>query len=140
MNTMISTNQSAVSRRIWTNERSPLWYQVSAQAGEPAIRSGEARLSVMSPPGQPSILEGQEVLVSQGEERQLTCQSRGGRPAGEVTVSRHLQLGARDWSESKQINLCKQSGSHLTTQHLQIILMIGANQSKSSFVNNSGLI
>ena len=137
---MISTNQSAVSRRIWTNERSSLWCQVSAQAGEPAIRSGEARLSVMSPPGQPSILEGQEVLVSQGEERQLTCQSRGGRPAGEVTVTRHLLIGARDWSESKQINLCKQSWSNLTTQHLQKILMIGANQSKSSFVNNSGLI
>ena len=58
--------------------------QVSAQADDPAIRSGEARLSVMSPPGQPLILQGAEVMISQGEEVELTCVSRGGRPAGEV--------------------------------------------------------
>ena len=61
--------------------------QVSSQAGDPAIRSGEARLSVMSPPGQPVIQEGEEVIISQGEQLQLTCVSRGGRPAGEVTQS-----------------------------------------------------
>ena len=60
--------------------------QVSAQADDPAIRSEEARLSVMSPPGQPVIVEGAEVMISQGEVLELTCVSRGGRPAGEVTT------------------------------------------------------
>ena len=68
--------------------------QVSAQAEDPAIRSGEARLSVMSPPGQPVILEGEEVMVSQGEEVELTCVSRGGRPAGEVTQQTIIGIGA----------------------------------------------
>ena len=60
--------------------------QVSAQDDDQAIRSGEARLSVMSPPGQPVIVEGEEVMISQGEEVELSCVSRGGRPAGEVTT------------------------------------------------------
>ena len=60
--------------------------QVSAQDDDQAIRSGEARLSVMSPPGQPVIVEGEEVMISQKEEVELTCVSRGGRPAGEVTT------------------------------------------------------
>ena len=59
--------------------------QVSSQGPDPAIRSTEAQLSVMSPPGQPVILQGAEVMISQGEEVELTCVSRGGRPAGEVT-------------------------------------------------------
>ena len=88
--------------------------QVSAQDGDPAIRSGEARLSVMSPPGQPLILEGEEVMISQGEELQLTCVSRGGRPAGEVTLAPSHQrpetfkqqiFNLTDWDQSKKIKL-----------------------------------
>ena len=85
--------------------------QVSAQDGDPAIRSGEARLSVMSPPGQPLILEGEEVMISQGEELQLTCVSRGGRPAGEVTPHHRPETFKQQifsftyWSQSKQLKL-----------------------------------
>ena len=70
--------------------------QVSSQAQDPAIRSGEARLSVMSAPGQPVIEEGAEVMISQGEEVQLTCVSRGGRPAGEV--SQEIGANQNKWN------------------------------------------
>ena len=77
--------------------------QVSSQADDPAIRSGEARLSVMSPPGPPLILQGAELMISQGEELELTCVSRGGRPAGEVTQHIMPHQTVMGWSESKQV-------------------------------------
>ena len=77
--------------------------QVSSQADDPAIRSGEARLSVMSPPGQPLILQGAELMISQGEEVELTCVSRGGRPAGEVRELNTPHQTVMGWSESKQV-------------------------------------
>ena len=83
--------------------------QVSAQAEDPAIRSGEARLSVMSPPGQPVILEGEEVMVSQGEEVELTCVSRGGRPAGEVTQQTIIGIGANQNKSNFVNNPCNTS-------------------------------
>ena len=60
--------------------------QVSASGEDPAIRSGEARLSVMSPPGPPHILQGEQLEISEGEQTELVCVSEGARPAGEVRL------------------------------------------------------
>ena len=83
------------ARGNWSLEISPVrssddgvyQCQVSASGEDPAIRSGEARLSVMSPPGPPHILQGEQLEISEGEQTELVCVSEGARPAGEVRLS-----------------------------------------------------
>ena len=64
---------------------SHLWLQVGGGGG--GVRSEEATLSVNCQPGQPYIVEAQEgdtLLLEQGEEVELHCQSQGGKPPAEI--------------------------------------------------------
>lgn len=58
--------------------------QVGASGDVPAIRSKPVHLTVMVPPGEPKILQGEVVEAEVGVESVLECTSGGGRPAGEI--------------------------------------------------------
>ena len=62
-------------------------YQCQVGGGGGGVRSEEATLSVNCQPGQPYIVEAQEgdtLLLDQGEEVELHCQSQGGKPPAEI--------------------------------------------------------
>ena len=69
---------------VTSNDDGVYQCQVSSHGQDAAIRSPEARLTVMSPPGPPVILQGAELEISEGEQAELVCLSQGARPAGEV--------------------------------------------------------
>ncbi|XP_072933890.1 irregular chiasm C-roughest protein-like [Epargyreus clarus] len=60
--------------------------QVSSGArGEPAIRSRYARLTVLVPPEQPKIVEGNFYSTTEDKMIKLECVSVGGKPPAEIT-------------------------------------------------------
>lgn len=64
--------------------------QVSASDGVPAIRSQPVRLRVYVPPDPPKV-EPEVLKTTAGMSVQLECESRGGRPAPEVTRARDVK-------------------------------------------------
>ncbi|XP_050438792.1 irregular chiasm C-roughest protein-like isoform X2 [Adelges cooleyi] len=63
-------------------------YQCQVGVGvhdEPAIRSRKAVLSVMVPPGQPRILQGEFMTTTEDRPIELECVSEGGKPAADIS-------------------------------------------------------
>lgn len=52
--------------------------------GQPGIRSRFATLTILVPPEQPKILQGDFMVTTEGREIELECISVGGKPAAEV--------------------------------------------------------
>lgn len=58
-------------------------------AGEPAIRSRFATLTVLVPPEPPIIAQGDFIQATENREIELACESIGGKPAAMVWVNEH---------------------------------------------------
>lgn len=61
-------------------------------AGELAIRSKYARLTVLVPPEPPKILKGPTIEAVEDREIMLECVSVGGKPAAEVSMRYNRQI------------------------------------------------
>ncbi|CAL4098056.1 unnamed protein product, partial [Meganyctiphanes norvegica] len=58
--------------------------QATGNVNIPGIRSQEAKLTVYVPPGSPEVSPGPVVKTTAGSAVQLTCRSKGGKPAAEL--------------------------------------------------------
>jgi len=56
-----------------------------SESGSVAIRSRYATLAVHIPPEPPQIVQGTHLVTTEDREVELECQSRGGKPASEVS-------------------------------------------------------
>lgn len=61
-------------------------------AGQPAIRSRFATLTVLVPPEPPVIAQGDFIQATENKEIELECESIGGKPAATVGWSTHERL------------------------------------------------
>lgn len=64
--------------------------QVTGWKDIPGVRSQTAKLTVYVPPEPPEIIQGPVVTTTAGAGVQLTCISKGGKPAAEVSASKSL--------------------------------------------------
>lgn len=62
-------------------------YNIISFPGQPGIRSRFATLTVLVPPEQPKILQGDFMVTTEDREIELECISVGGKPAAEVRLS-----------------------------------------------------
>lgn len=53
--------------------------------GVPSIRSHRAKLTVLVPPDNPKITQGNHILTTEDREIELECVSKGGKPPAEIT-------------------------------------------------------
>lgn len=54
-------------------------------SGTPPIRSRKAKLTVLVPPDNPKITQGNHILTTEDREIELECVSKGGKPPAEIT-------------------------------------------------------
>lgn len=54
-------------------------------AGTPSIRSRKAKLTILVPPDNPKITQGNHILTTEDREIELECVSKGGKPPAEIT-------------------------------------------------------
>ena len=64
--------------------------QVGAADGISPIRSRDAILTINVPPQPPIIVNGAFLRTTEDREVEIQCESRGGKPAAEVSTSRVL--------------------------------------------------
>jgi hypothetical protein len=57
----------------------------SNQSDQPGLRSRQAKLTILVPPDNPKITQGNHILTTEDREIELECVSKGGKPAAEIT-------------------------------------------------------